>query len=56
MTNLESLLKKQRLDFANKIHTVKGVVFPVVLYGCRSWVVKKAEHQIIDNCGTGEDS
>ena len=43
MTNLDSI-KKQRHYFANKIHLVKAMVFPVVMYGCESWTVKKAEH------------
>ena len=48
MTNLESIFKKQRHYFTNKGPYVKAVVFPVVLYGCESWTVKKAEHQRID--------
>ena len=48
MTNLDSLLKKQRHYFANKVHPVKGMVFPVVMYGCESWTIKKAQHQRID--------
>ena len=41
-----------------KVHLVKAVVFPVVMYGCESWTIKKAEHQRIDalNCGAGEDN
>ena len=42
------LTLKQRHYFANKIHLVKAMVFPVVMYGCESWTVKKAEHQRID--------
>ena len=51
-------IKKQRHYFANKGHLVKAMVFPVVMYGCESWTIKKAEHRIIDalNCGVGEDS
>ena len=51
-------IKKQRHYFANKIHLVKVMVFPVVMYGCESWTITKAEHQRIDvlNCGVGEDS
>ena len=43
---------------AQKVHLVKAMVFPVVMYGCESWTVKKAEHRRIDalNCGVGEDS
>ena len=44
MTNLDSILKKQSHYFANKIHLVKAMVFPVVVYGCESWTTKKAEH------------
>ena len=45
MTNLDSVLKKQRHHFADKgpVHIVKAMVFPVVMYGCESWTVKKAE-------------
>ena len=43
MTNLDSILKKQRHDFANKGRLVKAIVFPVVMYGCESWTVKKTE-------------
>ena len=41
-------IKKQRHYFANKIHLVKAMVFPVVMYGCKSWTIKKAEHRRID--------
>ena len=46
MTNLDSILKKQRLS--TKVHSVKAVVFPVILYGCDSWTIKKAECRRID--------
>ena len=49
MINLDSLLKKQRHHFANKGRLVKAMVFPVVMYGCESWTIKKAEHRRIDN-------
>ena len=57
MTNLESILKSRQY-FANAVYLVKAMVFPVVMYGCESWTVKKAEHRRIDllNCGVGEDS
>ena len=42
-------IKKQRHYFANKVHLVKAMVFPVVMYGCESWTIKKAEHQRIDS-------
>ena len=48
MTNLDSILKSRDITFPTKIHLVKALVFPVVMYGCESWTVKKAEHQIID--------
>ena len=41
-------IKKQRLRFAKKVHLVKAMVFPVAMYGCESWTIKKAEHQRID--------
>ena len=47
MTNLDSI-KKQRHYFADKVHLVQATVFPVVMYGCESWTMKKAEHQTID--------
>ena len=42
------LIKKQRHHFATKVHLVTAMVFPVVVYGCESWTIKKAEHQRID--------
>ena len=48
MTNLDSILKSQDITFPTKVHLVKAMVFPVVMYGCESWTVKKAEHQRID--------
>ena len=47
MTNLESILKSRDIALTTKVHLVKAVVFPVVMYGCESWTVKKAEHQRI---------
>ena len=47
MTNLDSI-KKQRHYFVNKVHLVKVMVFPLVMYGCESWTIKKAEHRKID--------
>ena len=49
MTNLVSMLKSRDITLPTKVHLVKGVVFPVVIYGCESWTVKKAEHQSIDD-------
>ena len=48
ITNLDSILKNKRLDIAKEVHLVKAMVFPVVMYGCESWTIKKAEHQRID--------
>ena len=58
MTNLDSLLKSRDITLPTKVHLVKGMVFPVVMYVCESWTIKKAEHQRIDalNCDVGEDS
>ena len=44
MTNLESILKSRDITLPTKVHLVKAMVFPVVMYGCESWIVKKAEH------------
>ena len=44
MTNLDSILKSRDITLPTKIHLVKAVVFPVVMYGCESWTIKKAEH------------
>ena len=44
MTNLDSILKGRNVTLLTKVHLVKTVVFPVVMYGCESWTVKKAEH------------
>ena len=48
MTNLDSTLKNRDITLSTKVHLVKAMVFPVVIYGCESWTVKKAEHQRID--------
>jgi len=48
MTNLESILKSKDITLPTKVHLVKAVVFPVVMYGCESWTIKKAEWQRID--------
>ena len=48
MTNLDSILKSRDITLLTKIHLVKAVVFPVVMYGCESWTIKKAEHQRIE--------
>ena len=48
MTNLDSILKSRDITLLTKVHLVKAVVFPVVMYGCESWTIKKAEHRRID--------
>ena len=58
MINLESIFKSRDITLPTKVHLAKAMVFPVVMYECESWTVKKAEHGRIDslNCGVGEDS
>ena len=58
MTNLDSIFKTRDITLATKVHLVKAMVSLVVMYGCESWTVKKAEHQrlMLLNCGVGEDS
>ena len=48
MTNLDSILKSRDITLPTKVHLVKAMVFPVVIYGCESWTIKKAEHRRID--------
>ena len=48
MTNLNSMLKSRDITLPTNVHLVKAMVFPVVMYGCKSWTIKKAEHQRID--------
>ena len=56
VTNLDSILKSRDNILPTKVHLIKAIVFPVVMYVCESWTIKKAEHQRIDplNCGIGE--
>ena len=58
MPKVDSILKVRDITLPTKVHLVKALVFPVVMYGCESWTVKKAERQRIDafNCGVGENS
>ena len=58
MTNLDSILKSRDITLPMKFCLVKAMVFPVVMYGCESWTVKKAERWklMLSNCGVGEDS
>ena len=58
MTNLGSTLKSRDITLPTKVHLVKAMVFPVVIYGCEIWTIKKAEHRklMLLNCDVGEDS
>ena len=58
MTNLYSIFKSRDITLPTKVRLVKAMVFPVVMYGCESWLVKKAELEelMLLNCGVGEDS
>ena len=58
MINLDSIFESRDITLPTKVCLVKVIVFPVVMYGCESWTVKKTEHQRIGalNCGVGEDS
>ena len=58
MTNLDSILKSRDITLPTKVHIVKAMVSPVVMYGCESWTIKKvsAKELIFLNCGAGEDS
>ena len=57
MTNLDSILKIRDITLSTKVCLVKAMVFPVIMYGCESWTIKKAEHQELMplNSGVGED-
>ena len=58
MTNLNSILKSRDITLPTKVHLVEAMVFPVVMYGCDSWTIKKVECKelMLLNCGVGEDS
>ena len=58
MTNLNSILKSRDITVPTKVRLVKAMVFPVVMYGCENWTVKKVstEELMLLNCGVGEDS
>ena len=59
LTNIDSILKSRDITLSTNIRLVKAIVFPVVMYGCESWTVKKklsAEELMLLNCGVGEDS
>ena len=58
MTNLDSILKNRDITLPTKVRLVKAMIFPVVMYVCESWTMKKTEHEelMLLNCGVGEDS
>ena len=58
MTNLDSILRSRDITLLTKVHIVKAIVFPVVVYGCESWTIKKADAKelMLLSCGVGEDS
>ena len=58
MINLDSILKSRDMTLPTKVHLIKAMVFPVVMYGCESWTIKKAEQwrMMLLNCGIREDS
>ena len=58
MTNLDSMLKSRDITLSTKVCIVKAMVFPVVMYGCENWTIKKlsAKELLLLNCGVGEDS
>ena len=53
MTNLDSILKSKNISLSTNVHLVEAMVFPIVMYGCESWTIKKTE---LLNCGVGENS
>ena len=58
ITNLDSILKSRDITLPTKVHLVEAMVFPIVMYGCESWTIKKAcaEELMLLKCGVGEDS
>ena len=56
MTNLDRIFKSRDITLSTKVHLVKAMVFPVVMYGCESWTIKKAEEFMLLDCGVEEDS
>ena len=57
MTNLDSILKSRDITLPTKVHPVKAMVFPIVMYGCESWTIKLSTKVLmLLNCGVGEDS
>ena len=58
MTNLESILKSRNISLSTKVHLINAMVFPVVMYGCESWTIRKLSNKelMLLNCGVGGDS
>ena len=56
MINLDSILKTRDITLPTRFRLAKAMGFPVVMYGCKSWTIKKAEEFMLLNCGVGEDS
>ena len=56
MTNLDSIFKSRDITLPTEVCLVKAMVFPVVMYGCETWSIKKAKELMLLNCGVGEDS
>ena len=58
MINLDSIIKSRDITVTTKVHIVKAMMFPVVMYGCESWTIKKADTEELTllNCGVGEES
>ena len=56
MTNVDSILKSRDITLPTEVRLVKAMVFPIVVYGCESWTIKKAKELMLLNCGFGEDS
>ena len=58
MTNLDGILKSRDITLPTKVHVVKAIVFPTVMYSCESWTIKRlsAEELMLSNCSVGEDS
>ena len=59
MTNLDGILKSRDITLPAKVHLVKALVFPVIMYGCESWTIKRklsSKELVLLNCGVGEDS
>ena len=56
ISNLDSILKNRDITLPTKVHLVKAMVFPVVMYGCESWTIMSAKELMVLNCGVGKDS